>query len=159
MRTISHIVLHHNGVPGRTIHDIRRTHVEGNGWIDVGYHVVVHEDGTAHRGRPNRTPGAHVAGFNATTLGICYIGNGNVRGPNLAQMVTIFKWLERWCRAYGLPASAVLGHRETGPFVEPPAKPTTKACPGNRVDMEHIRAHLARALARPKLDFRTGTPV
>ncbi|WP_217438624.1 N-acetylmuramoyl-L-alanine amidase, partial [Fertoeibacter niger] len=53
---------------------IRRWHVQENGWKDVGYHWLIDRDGTLLCGRLPGVIGAHVAGRNAGTLGICLIG-------------------------------------------------------------------------------------
>lgn len=139
MRDITHIVLHHNGVPGRTIDDIRRTHL-GFGWSDIGYHVVVHEDGTLHEGRPLWRPGAHMRGANRHTIGICYIGNGNDAPPNTRQWRALRNQVERWCDAFALPIERVVGHREWERV--PGATRTHKTCPGRRFDLDQFRASL-----------------
>ena len=54
--------------------EIRRWHVQGNGWRDVGYHHVIGRGGEHGVGRPETAIGAHVIGHNAGTIGICLIG-------------------------------------------------------------------------------------
>jgi N-acetyl-anhydromuramyl-L-alanine amidase AmpD len=44
------------------------------GFAMVGYHRVILLDGTVVQGRPYTTQGAHVAGNNHNTLGICMVG-------------------------------------------------------------------------------------
>ena len=56
------------------IEDIRKWHVEENGWKDVGYHFIVLLDGTIQIGRDIDEIGAHVRGHNIDSVGICYIG-------------------------------------------------------------------------------------
>ncbi|WP_205749031.1 N-acetylmuramoyl-L-alanine amidase [Frigidibacter oleivorans] len=56
--------------------EIRRWHVEDNGWRDIGYHLVIDRDGTVAAGRGLTEIGAHVVGHNNGTLGICLIGGG-----------------------------------------------------------------------------------
>lgn len=56
-----------------TIHDIHQWHLE-RGWSGVGYHGVIERDGTFSIGRPLESVGAHVAGKNYTTIGICMVG-------------------------------------------------------------------------------------
>lgn len=149
--TATHIVIHHNGVPGRTVDDVRRTH-KARGWNDIGYHFVIHEDGSVHPGRPLTTkrgrfnPGAHVEGFNAHSIGVCVIGNGNERPFNHAQMLALRSLIGALQAQYGVPAANVIGHRETRALV-PPDKATSKECPGTCVDLDAIRASLAAPLA------------
>lgn len=76
MRRITEIILHCTATrEGRpfTVEDIRRWHLE-RGWSDIGYHYVVYLDGTVAEGRPVEVAGSHVAGRNASTIGVCYVG-------------------------------------------------------------------------------------
>jgi N-acetylmuramoyl-L-alanine amidase len=137
MRKIKHIVVHHNGKAGRTIEDIRRTHVRGNGWADIGYHWVQHENGAWLRGRPESRAGAGVEGLNAHAIHVCVVGNFNKEPMAITQSTSLhFKLLEL---TSNYPDAIVLGHRETGKLVD---KPTRKSCPGKLVDMNAIRAML-----------------
>jgi len=63
--------------------EIRRWHVEGNGWSDIGYHFVIDRDGRVMAGRPVERIGAHTYGHNDTTIGICLLGGygGNADDP------------------------------------------------------------------------------
>lgn len=54
--------------------EIRKWHVSGNGWSDIGYHYVIDRDGTVARGRAETVVGAHVSGHNSGTIGICLVG-------------------------------------------------------------------------------------
>lgn len=50
------------------------------GWSMIGYHRVIRLDGTVEGGRPFFMVGAHVAGHNTNTLGICMIGGLDSQG-------------------------------------------------------------------------------
>lgn len=54
--------------------EIRNWHVRDNGWRDIGYHYIIDRDGAVAPGRPEGTPGAHVAGRNTGSIGVCLIG-------------------------------------------------------------------------------------
>lgn len=54
--------------------EIRRWHVEDNGWSDIGYHYIVDRNGQVFDGRPEGRSGAHTRGHNANSIGICLIG-------------------------------------------------------------------------------------
>lgn len=77
MRTIDKIIVHCSATKDGEyydVDDIRRWHVEGNGWSDVGYHFIVLVDGRIQLGRPLEKMGSHCKGQNRTSIGICYIG-------------------------------------------------------------------------------------
>lgn len=55
--------------------EIRRWHVEDNGWRDIGYHWIIDRDGKVLAGRAETVIGAHTpGGKNNGTIGICLIG-------------------------------------------------------------------------------------
>lgn len=75
-RRIDEIIIHCADTPeGRndTIEDIRRWHKQ-QGWSDIGYHYVIHLDGSVHEGRSVDIIGAHCEGHNAHSIGVCYVG-------------------------------------------------------------------------------------
>ena len=77
MRDINRIMLHCSAtVEGKdySVDTIRKWHVEGRGWSDIGYHYVIHLDGSVSQGRPLDRSGAHTKGHNKDSIGICYIG-------------------------------------------------------------------------------------
>lgn len=83
MRQIDELIIHCSATPpdwraeqspARQVAEIRRWHVEGNGWSDIGYHWLIARDGTIVPGRPVERTGAHVRGHNARTIGICLLG-------------------------------------------------------------------------------------
>lgn len=63
------------GVP-----EIRRWHVQDNGWCDIGYHFVVRRNGAIERGRLQHLQGAHAPAANAHSIGICLVGGIGDRG-------------------------------------------------------------------------------
>lgn len=83
MRRITKVIIHCSATPeGRNVSaaDIRRWHVKGNGWSDIGYHYVILLDGTIERGRLESVPGAHCSGHNHDSIGICYVGGMSADG-------------------------------------------------------------------------------
>lgn len=62
-----------------TLKQIRRWHVEGNGWSDIGYHFVVGANGELWGGRSLNFQGAHTKGHN-NSIGIAYVGGLNISG-------------------------------------------------------------------------------
>jgi N-acetylmuramoyl-L-alanine amidase len=91
------------------------------GFSDIGYHKLVHLDGSVSEGRPESQAGSHVAGHNAHTIGYSYIGGvtaNNVakdtRTP--AQKATMVQLTKDAIARYKL--RAVLGHRDLSPDLD-----------------------------------------
>tara|TARA_R100000781_G_scaffold114362_1_gene84970 strand:+ start:701 stop:1168 length:468 start_codon:yes stop_codon:yes gene_type:complete len=77
MREIKSVILHCTATTLErklTVKEIRKWHVKGNGWADIGYHFVIHQDGTIERGRPIGKVGAHTWGNNHGSIGVAYCG-------------------------------------------------------------------------------------
>lgn len=83
MRQITEAIIHcsatrptwmGNATTAEKAEEIRRWHVDENGWSDIGYHYLIDRDGTAVEGRNVSRTGAHVKGHNRGTIGICLIG-------------------------------------------------------------------------------------
>lgn len=118
MRKITQIVIHCSATPeGKafTAADIDRWHRE-RGFNRIGYHFVVGLDGSIQTGRDIADVGAHVAGHNANSIGIVYIGGlakdgktpKDTRTP--AQKEAI-RHLVDTLKGYH-PGVEVLGHRD-----------------------------------------------
>ncbi len=142
-RKIEWIVVHHNGVAGRTIENVRRTH-KGKGWSDIGYHFVIHEDCSVHAGRPLSRSGAHARGFNARSIGVCVIGNGNRHDFGVGQYVALEALVQGLMAVHKIKPDHVIGHREVNDHVGPKYQ-TRKVCPGRLVDLDELRRSLAHA--------------
>lgn len=101
------------------VEEIRRWHVEGNGWSDIGYHYVIRRNGQIELGRDldndgdvEEHQGAHVYGHNLGTLGICMVGGKPDCNYTAAQWRSL-AWLVRDILGrHGLTVSDVYGHRE-----------------------------------------------
>lgn len=128
MRKIENLVVHCAYTPeGKnfTIDDIKRWHVEERGWSDIGYHVVIHLDGTVHQGRPDEVIGAGVFGHNKNSIHLCYIGgmDADIKEPkdtrNQQQKESLRFMLQFYKNLY--PIASIKGHRDF--------KGVTKECP------------------------------
>ena len=146
-RQVNEIIVHCAATPeGRDVDvaTIRRWHVEGNGWRDIGYHFVVTLDGVVHAARPINQTGAHVRGRNRGTIGVCYVGGvandgrltpKDTRTP--AQKAALEQLLRDLLRA-NPEISRISGHRDYA----------AKACPSFDAAAEY----------RPLLDRRPAEP-
>ena len=76
MRQINKIIIHCSATPeGRktSAEEIKSRHLE-RGFSDIGYHYIVHLDGSISYGRNIDKIGAHSKGQNKMSIGVCYIG-------------------------------------------------------------------------------------
>jgi N-acetylmuramoyl-L-alanine amidase len=135
MREVDEIILHCTATPqGRDVSaaDVRRWHVNGNGWSDIGYHFVLRLDGTIETGRPLERIGAHVRGRNASSVGIAYVGGlGLDMEPcdtmTDAQEMALEDLVEELRQRFGF--IPVTGHNDY----------SQKACPSFRVSAKYPR--------------------
>lgn len=75
-RYINRIIVHCTATPeGRveTVQSIRAMHL-AKGWADIGYHYLIGLNGERWNGRNVNTVGAHCNGYNANSIGVCYVG-------------------------------------------------------------------------------------
>lgn len=54
--------------------ELRKWHVEDNGWRDIGYHYIITRSGRVITGRDVKTAGAHEPKVNATSIGVVLFG-------------------------------------------------------------------------------------
>lgn len=110
------IVIHHAGltkdmdISVPAIHDMHL----GNGWSGIGYHFVIHKDGTIEQGRPLKYVGAHAYKNNLYTVGICMTGNYNMAYPPFEQTLAVEKLTAALCKKYKIKPDeyTIFGHRD-----------------------------------------------
>ena len=118
------IILHHTGTPDDddlSAEEIDELH-RALGWLGIGYHYVVREDGAIETGRPVWAVGAHAEGDNYGTLGIVLSGNFELSEPTQAQIESAAFLIAHLAQVYGIPLDGehILGHRDV----------SATACPG-----------------------------
>ena len=143
-------------------------HVQGNGWDDIGYNLLVDKYGQVFEGRYGGVDrpviGAHAEGFNTGSVGVAVIGDyTSARLPAAAKAaleqtlawrldlahidpLSTFQWLSggnpRFPRGVPVFLRAISGHRDTG-YTD---------CPGNALYAELPQiAHDVAALGGPKI--------
>lgn len=132
-RPIKYIIVHCSATregAAFTVDDIDRWH-RNRGFRCVGYHYVVHLDGSIHPGRPEGEVGAHCYGKNSTSIGVCYVGGlasdgktpKDTRTP--AQKAALLRLLRDLKARY--PDAEIRGHRD---FAK-------KACPSFDATQEY----------------------
>ena len=88
---------------------------QARGFATIGYHYYITRDGELHCGRPLHQVGAHAAGYNRHSIGVCYEGGltadgtpADTRTPE--QRDTLCRLLQRLKKDY--PDALVKGHRD-----------------------------------------------
>ena len=132
MRSINEIIVHCSAtregqhIPVETI---KKWHVEGRGWSDIGYHFYIELDGTIKKGRDIDRSGAHTKGHNKNSIGICYVGGcdskmnpKDTRTPE--QIKSMNQLVSKLKEKYN---ASVHGHNEF----------SSKACPAFNVKKEY----------------------
>ena len=138
MRKINLIVIHCSATrEDRTLTpgDLEVMH-RRRGFNGTGYHYYIRKDGTTVLTRPIERVGAHVKGWNAHSIGVCYEGGLNRKGQPAdtrtpTQKATIRQLVHQLKELF--PGSRVCGHRDLSPDlngngeIEP--EEWMKACP------------------------------
>jgi N-acetylmuramoyl-L-alanine amidase len=116
MRKITHIVLHCTATPQtatvEAIQNYWRTHL---GWKSPGYHRIIRPDGSVAHLQDYDKPTNGVAGHNANSIHISYIGgvdkaNKPVDNRTAAQLATTIQLLKDLKVLY--PHAVICGHRD-----------------------------------------------
>ena len=103
---------------------LRADHV-ARGFADIGYHFYITRDGMIHRCRPVNQIGAHAAGWNDQSIGICYEGgldenNQPADTRTYAQRCALLDLLRQLKCDY--PKARIVGHYQLSPYIR-------KTCP------------------------------
>ena len=134
MRKIDKIIVHCTATPeGRhhDVSDITRWHLQ-RGFNTIGYHYLIHLDGTIEEGRDISRAGAHCSGQNRNSIGVCYVG-GMTKDMKKAkdtrtkqQKDSLVKLLQELIYKYNKDMT-IHGHNEFA----------NKACPSFNVQKEY----------------------
>lgn len=116
-RRIDRIIVHCTATPeGRaeTVDSIRKMH-KAQGWSDIGYHYLIYLDGSVHVGRNVNIIGAHCFGYNANSIGVCYVGGCDKKMKTKdtrteAQKKSLLELLKDLRRLY--PKARIYSHRD-----------------------------------------------
>lgn len=150
MKKVEKIILHCSDSPFGNVALIDQWHKE-RGWKGIGYHLVILNgyptpanwknrdkvkflDGAVETGRYNdfdvwvksNEVGAHVLGYNARSIGICFILQKGSIGISQKQIKSGIQVVTELIETYGLTELDVLGHREVT---------TGKTCPDFNIDL------------------------
>lgn len=116
MRQIKRIFVHCTAGPQtQTVAEIQRYWKNVNKWKSPGYHYIIKPDGEIVPLQPEDKPSNGVAGYNSTSINVCYIGGVDKQGRAVdnrtdAQKESLIKILKDLKSRY--PDAEILGHRE-----------------------------------------------
>ncbi len=151
MRTINQLVVHCSDTPPTMdigAHEINEWHV-ARGWACIGYHYVVRRNGLVELGRPLAMIGAHVAGHNQNSIGICMVGSKGDHTPEQWSRTAVL--LADLSHQFSIPPGSILGHRDFSGV--------TKTCPDFDVRERLIPAAMdVMATEIPTDDHVQGDP-
>jgi N-acetylmuramoyl-L-alanine amidase len=106
--------------------EIDRWHRQ-RGWLMIGYHFVITRDAILQKGRELNAAGAHVAGHNHESIGVCLVGgisdDGSPEDNFTKEQKEVLLAILRELRAV-YPKARIIGHYELEP---------KKACPSFNV--------------------------
>lgn len=121
----SYIVLHHRAGEGDA-QSIHKSHL-ALGWAGIGYHLYIRKDGSVFEGRPLDTVGAHTAGKNSESVGVCFEGNFENDKMSAAQINAGIKIVEFLMEKF--PNATLVRHCDLGATL----------CPGKNFPFEEIK--------------------
>lgn len=141
MRNIKRIFVHCTAGPQtQTIAEIQKYWKNVKKWDRPGYHYIIKPDGEIVPLQPEDKPSNGVAGYNSTSINVCYIGGVDKQGRAVdnrtdAQKESLIKILKDLKSRY--PDAEILGHREI--WGQDPSK-WHKMCPcfSAKAEYEHI---------------------
>lgn len=92
------LILHHSASPDTlTVEQIHQEHL-AKGWAGIGYNFVIDPAGKIFTGRPVWAIGAHCPNFNHNSIGICSIGNFEIKPqmpkPQHDSLVELIQYLK-----------------------------------------------------------------
>lgn len=103
---------------------IERYHVEHNGWQGIGYNFLVFQSGRIYEGRGWDRVGAHTAGHNSRSVGICLVINADTTPPHDAIIEAVQNLIGTGIRLGKIePLYELKGHRDYA----------STRCPGRHV--------------------------
>lgn len=116
-KSTARIILHHAAASVCDAKTIHAWHL-GRGFSGIGYHFLVRKNGTIERGRAENLVGAHAAGNNSNSIGICFEGNFETESMGEAQKNAGKELIAYICNKYGI--DVIIRHKDVA----------STACPG-----------------------------
>ena len=101
--TVTHLVVHHSAGSNTSsdwaavVLSIWNSHVNTNGWADIGYNYLIDPKGVVYEGRGggDNVVGAHFCGTNGGTMGTCLLGtytSENITDTARGRLSALLAW-------------------------------------------------------------------
>ena len=151
MRKIERIFVHCTAGPQtQSVETIKNYWKVHNKWKNPGYHYIIKADGEIVQLLDESKVSNGVAGYNSTSINVCYIGGVDKQGRPVdnrtdAQKSSLVKILTELKQRY--PNAEILGHREI--WGQNPAK-WKKACPCFSAKEEYKNIGVVEPKEEPK---------
>lgn len=169
--TVTHLIVHHSAGSNSSANwpavvlSVWNSHVNTNGWADIGYNWLIDPTGQLYEGRGggNNVVGAHFCGFNAGTMGTCMLGtftSVNVTDTARKKLVEILAW--KCCNSSlnpthsathsssGLTLNRISGHRD-GCATECPGNMLYASLPNIRTEVNNYINNICNATSLPTI--------
>jgi hypothetical protein len=159
--TVTHLVVHHSAGANTSsdwpavVLSIWNSHVNTNGWADIGYNYLVDPQGRLYEGRGggDNVTGAHFCGTNGGTMGTCLLGtytNTSISDTSRRMLTRLLAWKAcssninptgaSWHTSSARNLNHISGHRD-GCATECPGSMTYAELPALRTAVaNHIAA-------------------
>jgi hypothetical protein len=180
-------VVHHTAIdendPAAQVRGIYRSHVQSNGWEDIGYNYLIDREGRIYEGRwardyapgevhtaedltGNVVQGAHAEGHNSGSLGVALLGvysnpSVTITGPAFDSLVRVLAWKfgghrldPNGASPYQHSDGTVETYANLAGHRDVPGNPTS--CPGDGLhkQLPQIRAAVTAALSSGLVGYR-----
>lgn len=157
------IVLHHSATAGGSVPAIDAEHrsrvdSQGRPWRGIGYHFVIGNGQGMPDGAVEATfrwqeqlEGAHAGhpDYNRHGIGICLIGNFELRAPTPAQLASLKDLLHLLRAELGITAEQIVRHGDL----------KATACPGKLLSIEHLLSAANKESVRGAVSWNGLTDV
>lgn len=127
--TVDRLTVHHAGTQTGTtgpaqIRGWQDFHLDGRGWGDIAYHLIIGIDGTVYEGRWRDYEGDTGTTYDTTGHFLVVVeGNFDIDRPTRAQLDSLVAVLAGAAQEYGVSPSTITGHRDHA----------ATACPGTHL--------------------------
>ncbi len=108
------IIVHHSLSREVTLEEMTAWHIARK-FSTIGYHRIIHMDGTESNGRSLHLIGAHAKGRNSESIGVCLTGDFSKYSPTIMQYLRLAEYCKSIRTIYNNKAIPIKPHHELCP--------------------------------------------